>query len=60
MPYTPPEKTPADEIEVVEEEIVENSIEITEKELKSIQENPPKDKGSESEPLNDEGQITLF
>jgi topoisomerase-4 subunit A len=60
LPYTPPEKTPADEIEVVEEEIVENSIEITEKELKSIPENPPKDKGSESEPLNDEGQITLF
>ena len=27
---------------------------------KSIPENPPKDKGSESEPLNDEGQITLF
>jgi topoisomerase-4 subunit A len=60
LPYTPPEKTPADEIEVVEEEIVENSIEITEKELKSIPENTPKDKGSESEPLNDEGQITLF
>ena len=60
LPYTPPEKTPADEIEVVEEEVVENSTEISEKELKSIPENPPKDKGSESEPLNDEGQITLF
>ena len=60
LPYTPPEKTPADEIEVVEEEVVENSTEISEEEVKSMPENPPKDKGSESEPLNDEGQITLF
>ena len=70
LPYTPPKETPADEIEVVAEEIVENSPEITKEEPKSMSENPSKevksnditlkDKGLEPETPNDEGQITLF
>ena len=70
LPYTPPEKTPADEIDVVEEEIIENSPEISNEEPKSMSENPQKeikgnditskDKGSEPESPNDEGQTTLF
>ena len=69
LPYTAPEKTPADEINVVEEEIVENSTEAAKEESKSISDKPPtetksidtpKEKGLESESPNGEGQTTLF
>lgn len=69
LPYTAPEKTPADEISVVEEEIVENSTEAAKEESKSISDKPPtetksidtpKEKGLESESPNGDGQTTLF
>ena len=66
LPYTAPEKTPADEIDVVEEDLVENSTENI-KESKTILEKPPAEikgtdtsKEKESESPNDDGQTTLF
>ena len=66
LPYTAPEKTPADEIDVVEEDLVENSTENI-KESKTILEKPPAEikgtdtsKEKESESANDDGQTTLF
>ena len=67
LPYTQPEETPADEIDVVAEEIVGETSETSQENLKAISEssttennanNTPKD--TESESTNDEGQTTLF
>ena len=67
LPYTQPEETPADEIDVVAEEIVGETSETSQENLKSISESSPTEnnanntpKDTESESTNDEGQTTLF
>ena len=67
LPYTQPEETPADEIDVVAEEIVGETSETSQENLKAISESSPTEnnanntpKDTESESTNDEGQTTLF
>ncbi len=67
LPYTQPEETPADEIDVVAEEIVGETSETSQENLKAISESSPTEKNAnntpkdtESESTNDEGQTTLF
>jgi len=67
LPHTQPEETPADEIDVVAEEIIGETSETSQEELKAMSETPPTKniandgpKDPESESFNNEGQITLF
>ncbi|MDA9875927.1 DNA gyrase/topoisomerase IV subunit A [Flavobacteriaceae bacterium] len=67
LPYTQLEETPADEIDVVAEEIVGETSETSQENLKAISESSPTEnnanntpKDTESESTNDEGQTTLF
>ena len=67
LPYTQPEETPADEIDVVAEEIVGETSETSQENLKATSESSPTEnnanntpKDTESESTNDEGQTTLF
>ena len=68
LPLTQPEETPADEIDVVAEEIIGETSETSQEELKAMSETPPTKniiandgpKDPESESFNNEGQITLF
>ncbi|MGB4743474.1 MAG: DNA gyrase/topoisomerase IV subunit A, partial [Flavobacteriaceae bacterium] len=67
LPYTQPEETPADEIDVVAEEIVGETSETSQENLKAISESSPTENNAnntpidtESESTNDEGQTTLF
>ena len=67
LPYTQPEEIPADEIDVVGEEIVNKPEETLNEVTSTISKNLPTEnqvndspKDSEPENLNDEGQITLF
>ena len=67
LPYTQPEETSADEIDVVAEEIVGETSETSQENLKAISESSPTEnnanntpKDTESESTNDEGQTTLF
>ena len=67
LPYTQPEETPADEIDVVAEEFVGETSETSQENLKAISESSPTEnnanntpKDTESESTNDEGQTTLF
>ena len=67
LPYTQPEETPADEIDVIAEEIVGETSETSQENLKAISESSPTEnnanntpKDTESESTNDEGQTTLF
>ncbi len=68
LPYEQPEETPADEIDVVGEEVVDTPTETSTEAPKVISENtipenkavdPAKDSDSDID-ANDEGQITLF
>ena len=67
LPYTQPEETPADEIDVIAEEIVGEISETSQEELKAMSETPPAKnitntgpKNPDSESSNEEGQTTLF
>ncbi|MDG1285720.1 MAG: DNA gyrase/topoisomerase IV subunit A [Flavobacteriaceae bacterium] len=67
LPYTQPEETPADEIDVVAEEIVGETSVTSQENLKAFSESSPTEnnanntpKDTESESTNDEGQTTLF
>jgi len=67
LPYTQPEETPADEIDVIAEEIVGETSETSQENLKATSESSPTEnnanntpKDTESESTNDEGQTTLF
>ena len=67
LPYTQPEETPADEIDVIAEEIVGETSETSQEELKAMSETPPAKnitstgpKNPDSESSNEEGQTTLF
>ena len=67
LPYAQPEETPADEIDVIAEEIVGEISETSQEELKVVSETPPAKnitstgpKNPDSESSNEEGQTTLF
>ena len=67
LPYAQPEETPADEIDVIAEEIVGETSETSQEELKAMSETPPAKnitstgpKNPDSESSNEEGQTTLF
>ncbi|MCK0179323.1 DNA gyrase/topoisomerase IV subunit A [Flavobacteriaceae bacterium S0862] len=52
LPYEAPEEVPADEMEVIDEEVVENN--------KSVVKPSPNGEASKDLDIDDEGQITLF
>jgi len=67
LPYTQPKETPPEEIDVIAEEIVGETSETSQEELKAMSETPPAKnitntgpKNPESESSNEEGQTTLF
>jgi topoisomerase-4 subunit A len=67
LPYTQPKETPPEEIDVIAEEIVGETSETSQEELKAMSETPPAKnitstgpKNPDSESSNEEGQTTLF